>query len=1095
MTDVPDGVREDVPAPAEVAEPDGGAKPDGGAERPAEDGIAPAEPTRYPVGPPPARRGMPRDRLIALFAGATALVAVLCGMLLPFAPVSVNEPTVSWPQDPDRPVSTLLSLTAYRPLAMDIRFTCAAARVAQENGGVLVSTAAPSSPVAGTTGLIVTIRDDRVQVGGLDRMLLDEPLPVGPCEYRISGQSRGTPSFVRPDVAPGVDPPDLSAFARPDNAELTISRGSTLLVSTPAEQLPDVDVLATDVPGLSDGGLSVQLRVDDEFTSSPTAVKSMLTWLLVLALVATPVLLARLDRLRARVPHVRRFALPRIVDVLVPAVILFWMFVAPATDDDGYYAAMARNSVITGGVGNYYQLYDQNFTPFTWFYQALGWWQQLAGNAPVQQRIPAAVFGIVTWFALRRLAVIAMREWAPDRRGVRVLAHAVLAVVFLSWWVPFDMGVRPETVVAMCGALTMLAVLVAGRRSRLALAWLAFALAGLGFTAHPTGFTLFAPLIAGLPLLWPVVRVVGDWKGTALRALAVASGGMLAPLLAFADGALRDFIRGQTIFLSLQGQEGWSTEIERYDFLLSQMAMGNYAKRAAVLACLVALGWFAVLAVAARMRRIALPTPLWLAGSTTALAFASLWFTPSKWSHHFGALAGVGPLFLALLLVTGVPLTRKVLQGSRLPYGVLAAAGASFVLVTALAWHGPNMWPYASLAGMHRPDLPPRVRGILLDSIPLWAVVMVLTALVLVGVARALARTDLRAAALCAVPVVVVVSLLGSTGYTVVNFGQGAARGTPAESVWAHGLHDPGGSDCGAASTVRVLDPATSTTLPLAPDQPAQQAPVGFERGEGYYHGNEPQGPLGSQVWGSLLPVPTGGPEHNVGQMATGWYTLPQGLAGGDAVAVIAAGTLEDGNTLTAVYGQRTETGTVIVMDGDDQALTDEARYPSWRTFTLEPPPGADVVRLSAVDATGGLHGWLAFSPPVVQRAVPLSQYLPAGAPVAMAWQLAFGYPCQRQPTIVDGITEAPRYAVQYGDGGLGGLGDGTWLPFRGGAYAQVPRTQSVQQLAVVPGVDPSIQVYAFGTGFAAGAYTVTETRRTVSGGSVDTGARPPAEG
>jgi len=89
VTDVPDAVREDVPAPAE------GAEPDGGAERPTEDAIAPAEPTRYHVGPPPARPGMPRDRLFALLAGAAALVAVVCGILLPFAPVSVNEPTVS----------------------------------------------------------------------------------------------------------------------------------------------------------------------------------------------------------------------------------------------------------------------------------------------------------------------------------------------------------------------------------------------------------------------------------------------------------------------------------------------------------------------------------------------------------------------------------------------------------------------------------------------------------------------------------------------------------------------------------------------------------------------------------------------------------------------------------------------------------------------------------------------------------------------------------------------------------------------------------------------------------------------------------------
>ena len=893
----------------------------------------------------------------------------------------------------------------------------------------------------------------------------------------------------------------MSAFATPDNAHVTITRDGTPLLSAPFEQLPDVDVLATDVRGLPDGGLSVQLRLDDEFTSSPTPLKSMLIWATVFALIVTAALLVQLARTTPRVPLVWRPAWPRLVDVLVPAVIVFWMFVAPATDDDGYYAAMARNSVISGDVGNYYQLYDQNFTPFTWFYQALGWWQQFAGNAPVLQRIPAAVFGIVTFFALRRFVAVAMSEWAPDRRAVRMLAHAVLAVVFLSWWIPQDMGVRPETVVAMCGSLTMLTVLVAGRRSQPALAWLAFALAGLGFTAHPTGFTLLAPLLAGLPLLWPVVRVPGDRLGTAVRALAVASGGMVAPLLAFADGALRDFVRGQAIFLSLQGQEGWTTEIQRYDFLLSPIAMGNFAKRAAILVCLVALVWFAVLAVAAKARKVALPVPLWLAGSTTALAFAALWLTPSKWSHHFGALAGVGPAFLALLLLTAVPLTRKVLQDAKLSIGVVAAAGASFVVVIALGWHGPNEWPYASLAGMRRPELPPAIRNIALDSVALWAVVAVVIGALLVGAAKLSRRGPLRLAALTAVPVVVVLSLLGTTVYTVGTFGAGAVAGVPRESVWAQGLADPAGTQCGAAGVVRVLDPATARTLPLAAGLPTPAPPVGFVPGAGYYPGNRPQGPAANQIWGSLVMRDARGPERNDGQMTTGWYTLPQGLTGGAAVTVLAAGTLENGNTLTAVYGRRSGSDVAVIEENEDteaeeqQPLTDTAHSTAWRTFTLEPPAGVDVVRLEAVDGTGGLHGWLAFSAPAVMRPVLLSSYLPDTAPVALAWPLAFAYPCQRQPTIVDGITEAPQYAVLWSNEAMPGLDDGAWVPFRGGAFAQVPRTQSVQQLAVVPGTDPNIEVYAFRTALARAAYTVTETRRTVSGASIDTGTGIPPNG
>lgn len=50
------------------------------------------------------------------------------------------------------------------------------------------------------------------------------------------------------------------------------------------------------------------------------------------------------------------------------------MFIAPATDDDGYFASQARNATLSGQVSNYYQFYNQSFTPFTWLYQALSWW-------------------------------------------------------------------------------------------------------------------------------------------------------------------------------------------------------------------------------------------------------------------------------------------------------------------------------------------------------------------------------------------------------------------------------------------------------------------------------------------------------------------------------------------------------------------------------------------------------------------------------------------------------------------------------------------------------------------------------------------------
>ncbi|MCA1676851.1 MAG: hypothetical protein LC799_33305, partial [Actinobacteria bacterium] len=212
--------------------------------------MTPAPVTHRKAHHAPSHARSPRRATVVL-AGLAGLVAVVSALLMPFAPVSVNEPTVSWPRDPARPESTLLPLTAYRPLALDVRFSCDVARLAQATGsGVVVSTTLPGSPLAGSPAMIVTASGDRVQVRALDRLLLDQALPTGPCEYRITGRSAGLPSYARPPLRPADPAPDRDAFAGPDNAELVISRDGRDLVRTSAQQLPDVDVLATSLTGL-----------------------------------------------------------------------------------------------------------------------------------------------------------------------------------------------------------------------------------------------------------------------------------------------------------------------------------------------------------------------------------------------------------------------------------------------------------------------------------------------------------------------------------------------------------------------------------------------------------------------------------------------------------------------------------------------------------------------------------------------------------------------------------------------------------------------------------------------------------------------------
>jgi arabinosyltransferase C len=1031
-------------------------------------------------------------RALVLGTGLCALLAVIFSVLLPLAPVFVNEPTVRWPVDPARPTSTMLTVTAYRPAELDVRFSCRAVRAASaaDHIATVVSTINPVLPEAANLGLVVRINDFpeatdsgsgsgsgssvsgssgsgssgsgsgsgssgsgsgsgssgsgssgsgssgsgssgsartqkslRLTVDAVGSRLLSAQVPTeGDCGYRVHGDARDGMVITRDDVEVG--------------------RG-------PAGVLPDVDMLVTSIGTLPDAttaDLGVALRLDDEFATSPSGLKIVLIVLLVLALAGVGVGLWQLDAAVPRVPTRPRLPRPHVADGIVLIAAVVWMLLAPSTDDDGYYAAMATNSRLSGYVGNYYQLYDQSFTPITWFYQVLGWWQSIAGTAPVAQRALSLVIGLATWCAVRTFISSALRH-GPQlsenptppsvtepitpaySRLVTRLAPAVAAVAFLTWWMPSDLGVRPEGAVALLGVLALLGVRLAIRRRRLLAAFGASAAAGFALATHTTGFVGLAPLVVGLGGLWGLARVPGPWRATwhatAARVLAVISGGTTASLAGFADGSLRDFLRAQQIFLDIQPREYWYTEYLRWYFLLGDGAMGNFAKRIAVLVALVGLVWFLTLAASSRARGEPAPATLRLAGWSLIASFGLLWLTPSKWTHHFGALAGVGPVFLTLLLVMAVPLTRRVFAGARIPLPVVACAGGSMVVALMLAGHGHNIWPYGWLttlggrAGFGDVAQPPQVGPFAFGSPLCWIVLLgacIATAWVWTsrrgrGGAAATGRAANATAAahtavdhtadeaaaerraerwgvagLRGVALFVVVGMLANLMYLFGTFALAPrANAEPATP--------PMDGRCGAADAVSVYDPFNATSLsptaglnpePLpssaASDEdadsddpsiasgsgvdsgsgsgPASAANrqsrsgspssagdstgsgfwpevwtgsrygsppasgsggrgsrddtndperTGFERAGGYYVGYQPPVQLGSgaatAVWGSLLPRDGKTPDRNTGEMRTPWYWVPPAMAADQSIAVLIAGSPNQGNSLTADYG------------------------------------------------------------------------------------------------------------------------------------------------------------------------------------------------
>ena len=1035
--------------------------------------------------PAPVARAHRRYETLAAVAGG---LAVLCAVLMPLLPVSASTPTVSWPREAGRPGSTAVQLVTQRPLGLSAVFDCATARrAAATPDGLVLATMPREAPDLGRLALTASVRGDVLTVRTRGTTLVEGPLPPGPCTVEIAGDLGGVRALVD---------------------------GRTV-GTAPGRDLPDVDALVTSVsapPGAPPAALAVRLQVDDQAATTPTAVKTAVGVLLAVAVLVAIAALVAGDRSRpprrpdrpdrggraagGRGPTARWRRLrypPAVVDVVVPLVMTAWLFLAPMTDDDGYYSAMAANVPSDGYVANFFQLYNQSFTPFTWIYYALSWWQSVAGFSPVVLRLPALLLGFATWLAVR---LFIGRSSAGDdpTRLVRVRVRVVLAVCFLAWWLPYDMGVRPEAVVAATTAASMLLLAVALERGRRAPAAVAVGVAAFGVTAAPTGFVALAPLLVAAPGVWRLVSS-GSTRARALAALVpVIAPGALIGLLSFADGSLRDFTRAQQIFLGMQSTETWYTEIVRWNYLLSDIPMGNDAKRAPVLLGLLALAVALVLIAGARRGAWDVPPRLPLAAWTTLVGFALLWLTPSKWTHHFGTLAGVGSVVLTLALLAA-PRAAGARVG-RPRWSVVVGAAAALAALAALAGHGPNSWPYSWLLGLPDPDSPPQVSVLRLDQ-PLWYLLAagVVTAGILV-VRRRRGAGSSATAGVAAVAIVACLSLVATTTYLVGGFALGVVNTASTWSPWADAVRDPLARDCLAASQVEALDPGSASPLAVALPAPPPVGPTPFVPG-GWFPASPPPAGLAARVpvVGSFAETGgSGGPDAAVGRLTTPWYTIPAGR-GDEAISTAVAGRVGEGNSLVVEYARRGPDGAAQVVGERELGLPDDdgARAAvdsvSWRSIVLDrrdaPVPGSTLLRLVAVDSSTAPGGWLALAAPSRQRWRPLPSFLPPGGPVAVGWQFSFLFPCQRQPRQADGLNEPAPFALAWGDQPLSGLQDGIFQPERGGHFAQSLRDGPTAQLAVrlrdFPEVD-SIQLYSFGTSLPSDGYEVVPGRRTVSG-------------
>jgi len=358
---------------------------------------------------------------------------------------------------------------------------------------------------------------------------------------------------------------------------------------------------------------------------------------------------------------------------------------------------------------------------------------------------------------------------------------------------------------------------------------------------------------------------------------------------------------------------------------------------------------------------------------------------------------------------------------------------------------------------------PVRPAGLPLDSPLLWAGAAVLGYLVVrprrgAGAAgrSLLAAPAVLAAAVLAVSVAV---LLGSFVAAPLRQPVGSLALVNLRWLAGHG-------GCGLADDVQVLPNVPGGALTLAGTEPAELR--GFAAGAGFDPAAPPPEPPGvgasTYLWGSL----TGG-SVSTGTLTSPWFTLPTVPPDRQVAVSVAgrtAGSAGRGNRLDLEFGRAVGDHVVrlgVASPPDPLRTPPEGSpdYRLWRAVGVGPeriPPGADRVRVAAVDNTADPDGWLAVTGPRLREVVGLNEYLAEHQPVLVAWPIAFLFPCVTVPvTVSDGLAQAPA-AVLEAPVRYGGLSAATTEPTIGGNFAPL-RTlgglgEETNQLAGRPGAD-----------------------------------------
>ena len=1007
------------------------------------------------------------------------LVGIAAAVMVPFAPVWVRQAAVVWPAPGAATVSSTAFFAPYRPQRLTVEVPCpvVAAAVARAGATTVLSTAAQGQ------GLAVRVDAGRVEVAIDGAPLLSAPASGPRCGVHVA--------------------------AGPHGVTGTAATSTKILPGAP---VPVVRMFHTDLDPAAAAGMRVTARTSSWFAQRATTIKTVLLWVWLCAAVlavgwmwigtrgpppdgepGSAEVVARSGGGAGGTAAVIDTVIGVVVDAVVVLLLGGWAVIGPLSDDDGFATMIARNSVSAGFQGNYYRWWNASETPFALAEHVLA---PLSGVSmqPLWLRLPSTVLAVGTWLVLSRAVLPAVVPAAAPERAIGPLVGARVgsgrvgwgtrglgAVCFLACWLPFNLGVRPEAYVAF-GVTAVLALLWRARTIRsVAVATL---VAALTATASPSAVLLGAPALVLAPSVARAVRAGGARGGQVVARVAVLGAlGCAAVVGVFADQSA-DAVRVATSWHTRFGPSlPWYQEYLRYQYLLAADQDGSATKRLPILLTLALLGP-TVFVLARRMERPApgrarLSPAACRMAAITVLGLLLLAGTPSKWTHHFGAFAGVFTTFLvlavALLARCAQPvrvrwpdragLSRRSVTADWLPAVVGLVGAAVGVLAVVAAFAGPNAWWQPALYDVPWSAGPITPAGVPLSSPLLW-VGLLAAGYVVVRVVGARVGVLVAAPALLAV-----VSLSMSVAVLLGSFVAAPLRQPSGSLALANLRTLSGRPGCGVGDDIQVLpDIAGSVMNPAGTDTGTGSA-VGFDFGRGFDPAAPPPEPAGSGasswLWGSRTAgTPTGGP-GGTGALTTPWFILTPPRPGQE-VAVSVAGRTDQGNSLSLEFGRSGVDDTAVVLgrrSPPDPLRTFGADRPPdhrlWRTVGVaaeQIPAGADRVRIQAIHASPGPEGWLAVTGPRLRHVVGLREFLDHHGPTLVAWPVAFLFPCiTNRVAVHDGLAQAPATVLEAPQR-YSGLSAATTDPHIGGDFTAL-RTlgrlgEISTRLAYRPGTD-----------------------------------------